>query len=206
MVGLVLKDLCCMRKQAGILIILVLLYGIMYSQIREPAEMISSFALVAVLLSMILVMNSFSYDELSNWNVYALSLPLTRAGIVLSKYLLVLWAAGASTAFSILVALFKQCLNAGSWIGIYSAFGTAAGLCCVLIPLLFQFGMQRARLLIGVVCMVPSAAFLLFKSFQIPAPPPEFLDLFLKLSPVLLIAVIAGSVFASVKIFQKKEL
>lgn len=206
MIGLILKDLIYMRKQAKILLILIVFYIVLFSQMKDTSGLISMIAMILVLLCSILVMNSFAYDELSKWDIYALSLPVTKTEIVLSKYLLTGLFAGVGVVFSVLVALAKQLLNTEAWVGIYAAFGVAMVLSCILIPLLFQFGVQRARLFIALIFLIPSAGFFLLKNASIPLPSEQELMDFLKFSPVLLIAVVAVSIFASCKIFRNKEL
>lgn len=206
MIGLLLKDLIYMRKQAKYMALLIVFYLVMFIQMKDTAGIISIISMVVVLLSTILVMNSFAYDELSKWDTYSLSLPVSKAEIVLCKYLLTAFLAGAGIAVSILVAFAKQLLNTEAWLGIYGAFAAAMVLAGILIPLLYKFGVQRARILILVIVMLPTAGYYLFQNLSLPMPAPETLDLFLRLSPLLLAAVIAASFFASCKIFQKKEL
>lgn len=205
MIGLLVKDLIYMRKQAKIMAALIIFYLVLFSQMKDASGVISIISMIVVLLSTILVLNSFAYDEISKWDIYALSLPVTKLEIVVCKYLLTVFLAGFGVLLSIGVAAAKQLLNTETWLGIYAAFGAALLLTCVLIPLLFKFGVQRARLFIALIVMLPTVGTLLLKNLSLPVPSPAVLELLLKLSPVLLIAAVAGSVFTSVKIFQNKE-
>lgn len=206
MIGLLLKDLIYMRKQGKIMLLLLVFYAVIFFQAKNAVDLIPMISMVIVLISTILVLNSFAYDELSKWDIYSLSLPVTKLESVVCKYLLTLLLAGAGGLLCIAIAAVKQMLNKDAWLGIYAAFGAALLLACILIPLLLKFGVQRSRLFIALVALLPTVGAMLLKHVTLPAVSLATLEILFKLSPVLLAAILMISIFISVKIYERKDL
>ena len=206
MTGIIVKDLIYLRRQVKTMAILLIFYIIMFSMMQETSQIISMFSMIMVLLSSILMMNTFAYDELSKWDIYSLSLPVTKVQLVLCKYFLTFVLSGVGVLLSIAVALAKQALNLEAWVGIYTAFGVAVLFCSILIPLLFKFGVQRARILLVCIIMIPTAGIFFLINLKVPALGEASLIFLLKISPVALVVFIALSIFISCRVFQNKEL
>ncbi|GEM02671.1 ABC-2 family transporter protein [Halolactibacillus halophilus] len=151
MKGLLLKDIFTIEKQMRILFIIFAGFGLI------PASNMISFTLMyAVTISI----SSFGFDERAKWDRLMRMMPISGKTIVLSKYVLGYGFMAVVGSF-ILIAQF-----------IYHAFGvlnlslalypifvvnmllmiaTVLIAYAVLMPFIFKFGIEKGRLLFGIV-------------------------------------------------------
>lgn len=97
MKGLILKDLLNLKAQYKVFVVMILFFVVF-------ALMGDSHDTLGVILTMITIMlpiTALAYDERSQWDKYALTMPVSRRDLVLSKYLLGLLLAGASLIVNI---------------------------------------------------------------------------------------------------------
>ena len=149
MSGLILKDLLYLRKGALSLLLIGGFYCVMAAVGAWSVSILGSF--LAVLITM-LPFNCFSYDNSAKWDVYALTLPVSRNGIVVARYLtvLVLTAAGAALALlaGAAAALFGRMEDWQTYLVtciVVLAIGILIN--AVMLPLLYKFGAERARII-----------------------------------------------------------
>ena len=84
--GLILKDFYSIGRSGKVLLPMILFFFVM-----SFAAGSTSFATGYVMvLALLLPITSMSYDAASKWDTYAVSLPISRTKIVLSKYLFLL--------------------------------------------------------------------------------------------------------------------
>lgn len=148
--GLLYKDLCLVKSLARSYLFMILILGGMSAMgLYEN----SSFLYILVsITSIMLPMNTFAYDEQAKWDRYVGSTPAGRRRAVGSKYLFTL---------VILVPLALLCLAvqlvpplrggyAPNWpeilISVVTPMTLALLLNAILLPLLFRFGTQKARI------------------------------------------------------------
>lgn len=205
MKGLIIKDLLALKKQGKLFLGLFAFYFI-YAIALKNISMLSMITVLCVMLPM----TTMAYDERSKWDKYALSMPISRKTIVLSKYLFsilldvlgVLIVAVTSTIIvyfsnemEILEALFMAVL-----------FGAISLLfLSVMLPILFKYGVEKARLLIIVIILIPVLFGALIPRLGLKPPSEEMFKLGANLSPVILIAILFLSIKLSINIFNKKE-
>ena len=84
MIGLILKDIYNLKKQSKIYLILLVFYFFMGMANRS----ISMFGTMLSVLAAMLPVTAMAYDEKNNWERYALTMPLSRKDMVLSRYIL----------------------------------------------------------------------------------------------------------------------
>lgn len=103
MKALIVKELEILSLSKPRLIMILLFLGIALI----PTLGSGTYIVIVTIISGMLVSSSFSYDESNNWNVFALSMPLSRKDIVASKFvsLLVLTIMGmlSSLIFSVVI-------------------------------------------------------------------------------------------------------
>lgn len=111
MKALIVKELEILSLSKPRLIMILLFLGIALI----PTLGSGTYIVIVTIISGMLVSSSFSYDESNNWNVFALSMPLSRKDIVASKFvsLLILTAVGmlSSLIFSIAVTAITSVLG-----------------------------------------------------------------------------------------------
>lgn len=203
MKGLLLKDLLCLKKAAAMLLGLVVIYTAIFAS-SGKAAMVSG---MVIIMTTILIINTFAYDEQAKWMNYALSLPVTKGQIVLGKYLLSALFGAAGVLLSLLVSVVMRQFGSETLLGILIIWATALFLSSILLPLLFWFGTQKARILLFLVLLLPTALIAVLGGSGIhlsisEGPVPEAL-LYLSLPVSLLIFI--GSFFLSRRILNRRE-
>lgn len=222
MVGLILKDIYTIQKQLKFYLIMIgffIFLGISNNEDVSYMFMISFFAIM-------LPMTALAYDERSNWFKYALTMPLTRKNLVLSKYalggLFMLVAFVFNMVLNVLLislgnldviaargmSLLEMTLMAGTS-ALVSIFFLA-----IIMPIFFKLGVETGRIAMMGLFFIPSIiAFLLLK--LVPTQPAFILVLFNTIETHALLFELLGvgfvivcfilSMWISVKIFEKKE-
>jgi ABC-type transport system involved in multi-copper enzyme maturation permease subunit len=210
MTGLLLKDFLYFKNQGKSLLIMIVFFSVFFSIFLKNG--LSYLTAMIVVMSMSLVINTFAYDELAKWDCFAFSLPVTRNQAVLSRYLFALILSLGTTAFALLMTAVagRGSVTLEEWGSVYAAFGVSVALSSVLIPLIYRFGVQKARIAMLVLVLAPFFLVLLIQKlnpglFSGGMPSDAQILFWLKLSPVLLVAVFGGSFLISCGIMEKKE-
>lgn len=196
MKGLLMKDLLNLKQTIRVWALLLALFIVIGFAQQSPVY-ISSMLTVMVLL---LPVNALAYDENCKWDAYALTMPVTRRDLALSKYLLALAGAGAMALLSAVCALMMGATpdEVLSTIGLL----LAAGLCMIsiMLPLLFRFGVQKGRMVMIVVVLLPVALTVMFPEVFPVALSADTGWLFLAA-----LVLLACSALASVRVCEHKE-
>ena len=212
MKGLIYKDLLCLRKSAGSFAAVLVIY--MALTVMGVWEFTYVAVFMAVLVSM-LPYSCFSYDAMAKWDLYGLALPVSRRGIVLARYAVVLAMLGLSMALVLVLgvglALMGGMGSASDYVlAAAIALGMGILINAVLMPLLYRFGAERARLLffavfgavVLLVLAVGAGASVTDRNFWDQLQPvPAMLG-------VLIVgaAALAASYFLSVRIYTRREI
>jgi len=101
--ALVLKDMLVLQKQ-GRATLYLLIFFVLYSIVMKTSAFMIT---MAVVISVMLPISAFAYDDLAKWDRYALALPITRQNLVLARYvfgLIVACAGGIIGALAVLGA------------------------------------------------------------------------------------------------------
>lgn len=214
MTGLIVKDFLIMRKSIKTYILFLLFYFVMAAVGIFPISFIT--AMVQIII-MMLPLSAFSYDELSKWDRYAFSLPLSRRAVAGARYLFALLLSFFSALFGLLVCLvlslffhapdlMENCLTV--------MVSLALGLlyCDILLPLTYKLGPERARPYFYLVIFLP--IILLFGAFKLGLLgglafllklPDATVITFLFLLPLLPLMGMGVSYLISCRILKHKE-
>ena len=160
MTGLILKDFLILRKTLRTYLLFLAVYVVLaFSGVWSP-EFVSGFIMVMIA---VLPMNVFAYDQQAKWDTYGLALPVGRTKTVAARYLCVLILCLSTV---VLECVFGAVLFAAGKledVGEYLFSGAVCGLMAalvnaILLPFLYKFGPERARIvLIGVVGIIFAA-------------------------------------------------
>ena len=207
MKGLLIKDFLNLRKY-GRSVILILAFYVLYGLMLDNANFIIG---MIVLLFSMMAITSFSYDDLAKWDKYALSLPVTRKEMVLSKYILatILSVVGALLALlaTIGVSLINTPVSINEQLLItYALFATSIIFISILLPLIYKFGVEKSRIMMILVFAVPTAMVFVLSSIGFQLPTESQLMMLLYASPIILIALYSISYFISYSVYKKKDL
>lgn len=216
MTGLILKDLVNLKRYSKTLGVFIAIYVVM-SFINKDASMFNS--IFTVVLAMITI-SSYSFDEAAKWDTYALSMPIERKDIVRSKYYLLLIISalglGLSLIFSIGINLYIGCDNllSGFEFSLIGVMGLLF-LYSIIIPFITKVGVEKARIIIIIVFMLPMGiAYLVMNTLNngtmlIPDNILEIGRLILQykyiIVPIAIIIALSISYNISVSIYQKKQ-
>ena len=142
MIGLILKDLFTLTRQALMYIVFIAVFSLM------PGYNMASFA---VMMACMMPMTALAYDERSHWDRLAASMPYTTAQLVLSKYLMGLMLMLCSVALGIIALPLQRLVNPDvslpELLGVsLGALGAGMLIQGVLLPVMFRFGTEKARL------------------------------------------------------------
>lgn len=205
MKGLILKDLLNLKSIFKMLGVMMLFFAVIF--IPQGNGFI--FGMIILMFAM-MVVTTISYDDLARWDAYALTMPVTRKEIVLSKYLVMAILNTLGAVLSLIVGLLGTIIMGQSFsmeilaiIGVIYLIALIFG--SVIIPLIYKFGTEKARLMLILCALIPTALILLVEQLNVPLPttgnPWIYLTILISFSVVGLIL----SFLISLKIYSKKE-
>lgn len=213
MKGLILKDLLNLRKNLKTIIIMCLFYTLLFSTLNPTFLS----GMITILFAM-QILTTFSYDDYSKWNMYALSLPITKKQLVLSKYILgisfIIFGGVFSFILTSLLSLFKGSFILGDLVAsIIGSTGIMILMILILLPLIFKYGVERSRIMLLAIFAIPTVLILIISKVLaltgILFPSEEQLNALLPviciIATLILIAGSYVSYMTSVKIVTKKE-
>ena len=164
-------------------------------------------------MSMMITITSFSYDALAKWDRYALSLPVRKKDIVASKYLLSIILCLLAAIISFLIATVILKVAPVEDFGMSEQlYATGLIICAafffsgILLPLTFQFGVEKSRIFLLAIFAAPTAAVIALDKAGIPMPTESSLILFAKFIPFVMIIFYILSYLLSVRIYTSKEI
>ena len=207
MVGLILKDLMTIQRQMKAQAF-VLLFLLMMAIFMQQSSMLLA---VVVFIVTIQAITALSYDEQSNWDKYANTLPISKGDIVLSKYILsvVLMIIGLVTALPLLffINFFTNNEITSEFFLTFNLIVTLV-LCllAVLLPIYIQFGSIKGRIVLIALCFIPGFLMGMFKQY-IPDTTHTFLYLkqFIYVAPFVGLILLCLSSLVSTAIYKRKE-
>lgn len=205
MKGLVLKDLLVLRQQSKIYLFMIVMFAAFAFINEDPSFAGGMVAIVAVMLPI----TALSYDERSGWDRLALSMPVSRKDMVLSKYLLGAGFSVVAFLISLLLGL-KSTNPAGEPAG--TALMTALvfwSICitlfAILMPLFIHIGVEKGRMVMLAVLFVPTGVLIFLSNAGIARPDTETLENLLRLAPIVAICLFIISLLVSIRLYSRKE-
>lgn len=178
------------------------------------------FSSVLTMLFAILTLTLYSYDDMAKWDIFALTMPVTKENIVQGKYfmMLALTAIGAiySALFTIIMnvtlkssSMFQSLENIGAGAAIVILFY------CIIMPFITKLGVEKARLILFAVYLIPFVIIMGLSrlvgdgSLVIPEQLINLFETFLKyiylIVPITVILALSISYVISVWLYRKKE-
>lgn len=210
MKGFLLKDLLLLKGYVRSYLLFLIVFGLI--SFKDP-----TFNLILILptLSVMLCMSTFNFDEKYNWNTYAVTLPISKKNIVLSKYIFSIILLIVFSLIALLVSYVFSLINGSSFIlttELVNILGSIIGITLVLsimIPFIYKFGSEKGRTIIFIIFILGGIGIgYVLKNINIMVDE-SLLNLFKNygLYIILLIDIIVMfiSYKISTKIFMKKE-
>lgn len=204
MAGLLLKDLLSLKKQAIAYGAVAVFY--VFLAIADGNAMF--FGWMLVLLSIMMPLTAVAFDERAKWDKYALTMPVSRTQLVLSKYILSYILIGiAVTIYIVFSALYGMNIFAKESLLLYAAMiGIAVFFISLLMPAIVKFGTEKARIYMLAIVMVPTLLVMMIAKSGVPMPSEQTLMHIAYALPVVILLLAVGSILLSISIFKRKEL
>lgn len=208
MKGLILKEFLSLKGYMKTIMVILVFYLIFGFVEEENASFV--YYIIIFVFGFISI-TSFSYDEKANWNPYAITLPVTRSQIVLSKYIvsICLIILGIFTSFLYKCIFFiynKTSITQDILPSYFISLSIGIIFLSVMIPLFFQFGVEKARILLFIIIAIPTFAMsFLSKQNDFLSSWAKIVDYlpYLLLSVALIVVMISYHI--SVHLFKNKE-
>lgn len=203
MKGLFFKDIMNLKQQWMIYMILVVFWGVLSLFAANDSLMFSCMGIFLVLTPI----SAFAYDERTKWDAYAMTTPLSRRAIVLSKYLL----GWVMLAFLFAVMMIAAVISRGHFVEKVSSLLTVLGvmLIClsVELPLQFRFGSEKGRMISMVCVMIPVIIVVAGGRISDYVPEMPAVNAFSIAAAVFVLGALTQllSVWISVRIYHKKD-
>ena len=157
MKGLILKDLLILKNQMRNVLIIILGFVILSLWMENYFYI----AFIIPFYIVMLVISTFSYDELNNSNTYIVALPYSRKTIVKARYILsvlsIITALLIGLALSLIIPIFNVDMDFASTFA--STTATIMGVILVLallMPCFYKFGVQKGRIILFMAIMAIS--------------------------------------------------
>ncbi|ADK16567.1 MULTISPECIES: ABC-2 transporter permease [Clostridium] len=213
--GLILKDLYNLKRSGKSLLIGIMVFSLVYFLQDINMEV---WDVWIIFIGSIFVVNIMSYDNIAKWDKYALTMPVTRKDVVLSKYLVsiivIFMGVVLATALSFTQGISKHNLDV---IEIFTVNGAAmAGgflFVSLMLPAIYKFGVEKSRMLILLVFLAPAGIVIVkskFSKLRFSPLDVQYIHIILQYLPVilLLIAILAMliSYSISLKIYSNKDM
>lgn len=202
MIGLFIKDLLNLKSQLRVILLLLGVYSLFAISSDNSAMLGGIIAIMGVMIPI----TALGYDEKAKWDKYALSMPLSRTDLILSKYLL-------GIAFSVVGFILNFLISL--WIGftsykeslILSMLLLSAGLFFLsfVLPPMFKYGVEKGRIVMMLLIFSPTAFLLILKNMNVKLPSADLIEKFWYILPAFSVLVLFASIVLSVKIYSRKE-
>lgn len=208
MKGLIIKDILNLRKNFRTTALVIGFVSIYAFATNNPFYLIG---MVTIILSLSSI-TSMTYDDMSKWDRYALTMPISRKDIVVSKYILSILLSIVSILVSVTISyllIITQKNNIESkelLLTAYILFFSSLAYISIMLPLIFKFGVEKSRILfIAVIAIITMLFFMLFSNGLLIPNENQFIFL-LKISPFILIIILFTSALFSYIIYKNKDI
>lgn len=206
MKGLILKDIINLKKQLKILVLFFAFYFV-FSVVTKNSSMLVT---IVVLMCSMMPITSLSFDEYAKWDRYALSMPIRRKDIVVSKYLLGIILNSVSIIPVIILNGINLLLTKSTDITemlITSYVIYAIGLLFIAftLPILFKFGVEKGRMLMFAVIFIPAMIVMILYKTGVKLPSEQVIINLAYASPFIVAVIVLMSILISIEIYNKKE-
>lgn len=207
MIGLVIKDFLNLKNGFKTSLLILALFSFMAYQSQDPTYLMGVFVLIMSMQSI----SSMSYDELAKWDIYALTMPISRVKLVISKYILstmlsiiALIISGSIAYFVILPTSNMSTIE--FFLSSYLVFAISILFLSILLPLIYKYGVEKSRLLTFIVIAIPVLLGVFSSKMGIDLPNENQLRSLFKVSPFIIIALLFVSSFISCRIYKNKDM
>ena len=201
MKGLLLKDILNLKQQAKLYLIVIAVWLVIGIS-NQDANFFVGLILICALFFPI---SATAYDEKAKWDRYVLTMPVSKSDIVMSKYLLSLLCALMGSVISLIAGIAISSDLKETLLSFMFFISLALILLSIVLPAIFKYGVEKGRIIIILVFLIPTLFGLAFSKLDIPLPSEKILMQVIYFSPVISIVFILCSISISKRIYAHKE-
>lgn len=202
MKGLLIKDLLNLKQIAKIYAAIIVVWAVL----AYTADNSAFFGGVMMMLTVMVPLVSLSYDEKARWDRFALTMPLTRSSLVFVKYILMLICAAAGSALSLLIAVLISGDLQQSLINCLAFLSLGIIFASVILPFIFRFGVEKARLIMMIIVIIPTVLGLIVSKLGFPEIDDSLAENALSFAPLAAAVIWFVSLLISEAVYKRKEL
>ncbi|RKJ48806.1 ABC-2 transporter permease [bacterium 1XD42-54] len=164
MMSLVYKDFMNLRVQAKLYALIIAVWTVVAGMEKNP----SFLGGVLSIFSILIAITSCAYDERAGWDKYALTMPIGKRELVLSKYVVSFLILGVGMLVFTGLNLYLQTepMEFLGQIGIFVALGLLAA--DIVLPIIFRFGTEKGRTFLMLIFLVPAVLGLVLGELELP--------------------------------------
>lgn len=214
MKSLIIKDLYNIGHNVKSMILIVLFFAVMFI----PSSQVGSYIAICCVLCTTMVITTFSFDDFSGWDRYAMIMPVTKKELVAGKFVVLLIFSGIGCLSSLVLGTVGSLIFhkigfdwesiSGILVMALGSFAIAVVLGSISLPLVFKFGAEKARMLLMVSFVIPFLIFFgIYKFLQLlgVTVTESTVQFLLYLSPVIALVWTYVMYKISYRIFAQKE-
>lgn len=200
MKGLLYKDFVNIKSQFKMYILFIVGFFII-GLVSGSTEILSA---LMPMLAILIPITTTAYDDLSGWNSFALSMPVTRSGLVTARYMFMeIISVGMAVIICVEYLVVSRNVNE-SIMTTVMLFAVSNLMFAVIMPIIMKFGVQKARAIFMVIAAGAAALIVWFSGDRASAIGDAILSVKLDDTFIFAIAFIGSllMVFISMKISQ----
>lgn len=201
MKGLLLKDILNFKKQGLIYIFLIALWFFIGIRNKDIYYLSGVIAMVTLLIPITVI----SYDEKANWERYALTMPISKGTIVISRYLLTICVSIIGGVFSTITGILISTNIKEVLLTNMSVISLGLLVISFAFPFIFKYGVDKGRIIMVILFVVPTLLLTFASEFKIAMPSEEVITKFIYFLPLIVLVIIICSIQVSKMIYSKKE-
>ena len=201
MKGLLLKDILNFKKQGVMFFFLIALWFFIGIKNKDMYYLSGIIAIMTLLVPITVI----SYDEKAKWERYALTMPISKGTVVVSRYLLTIAISVVGGALSIIAGLMISTSIKEVLLTNISVISIGLLITAISFPFVFKYGVEKSRLIMIFLFVIPTLVFTVASEFNIPMPREEVMKQFAYFLPLIALVIIICSIKVSKMIYNKKE-
>ena len=201
MKGLILKDFYAMRQQLRIYFIILAFWLFLAFQDNNA----SFFGGVTAFFSVMIPVSAIAYDEQAHWDKYALTMPVSRTQMVVSKYLLTILCIFVCGVLSFATSCIISKNVSESVMTTLMFMSIGLFFASIIFPAIFKLGVEKGRMVLIGIAVLPTLLLTAVSKLDFPKPDPALVERAFYLAPAVAVVVLILSILLSVHIYKNIE-
>ncbi|CDM70219.1 putative membrane protein [Clostridium bornimense] len=201
MKGLLLKDILNFKKQGLMFIFLIALWFFIGIKNKDIYYLSGIIAMLTLLIPITVI----SYDEKAKWERYALTMPISKGTIVISRYVLTICVSVIGGILSTIAGLIISTNIKEVLLINMSVISLGLLVISFAFPFIFKYGVDKGRIIMVILFVVPTLFLTFASEFKIAMPSEEVIMQFIYFLPLVVLVIIICSIQVSKMIYSKKE-